>query len=539
MGARNRKDIYKIRAIILRVCIRNDVNLLKAWSFQPSTVMKSVVEQVLTKIRPHFSGWTAGIARKAVMLYLRDTGKNIRRRARNYKTNPLPYSRRPPCEKKYFDNTEEQVRNALAQAIVRERKAKRGRRESSTGNGGGDKESTVEQSSEEEEHSEEDTYASDKDVGTVQTATSAVSQPVASATMRGALPFQHSQQFRLSSVIRGSGTRYIDKESIETEDLEREQDRDLEVLGPLQHRRRPSSIRFGSVQHLGESAAPAGSRSERSDTTISDSEKKQLNPTSGKMDTRREAGHRKGVARAFIRTEGVRQVVDPLLFRDLPEPISKASVLHNEERTVSPATEGPNLSKVTTGARKTSVEKPLSRQPMSDSLQNVGVSQRPAIPSNTASGNSERPKAIQALKHESSSMRPPSSSLKPMAIKKKLSSPPAKLFVEYLASDSDFTTIAQFFITLLKKHTLRTFILTVEEHTGQRIDGGNHYFMYSPMDDLTGDGERQLVTWRLLKDVRDVILMFIEQQNGSGVYMCHATLVCRVQRFFPLFRVVS
>ncbi|RPA74436.1 hypothetical protein BJ508DRAFT_312883 [Ascobolus immersus RN42] len=91
----------------------------------------------------------------------------------------------------------------------------------------------------------------------------------------------------------------------------------------------------------------------------------------------------------------------------------------------------------------------------------------------------------------------------------------ATLRVEYVTSFEDYTSRASFVMTLYKKHTLRTFVISIEKMIAETIDLSCTFFLYMP---IAGKDN----TWNLLRDVAAIAQMFTLQGPTSGVYMCHA-----------------
>lgn len=128
--------------------------------------------------------------------------------------------------------------------------------------------------------------------------------------------------------------------------------------------------------------------------------------------------------------------------------------------------------------------------------------------------SSEKSSHIQKIKQspKSDSLMPPPSQARP-----KLYRPPliATLRVEFVRAHNDFSLLASFIVSLFKKHTLRTFILSVEDMIQTPINTESSYLMTQPVDD-----RRVVDTWSLIKDSRSLVELFINEGRGMGVYMC-------------------
>lgn len=105
MGVHNRKEVFAVNKVIKQVLILHGVSLMRAWAFQDPGKMISVVADVLIKIQPTYPFWNAGIARAAIMKYLVDKGRTIRRKANGYIARmPLAYERARPRPCSYAPN---------------------------------------------------------------------------------------------------------------------------------------------------------------------------------------------------------------------------------------------------------------------------------------------------------------------------------------------------------------------------------------------------------------------------------------------------
>lgn len=97
-------------------------------------------------------------------------------------------------------------------------------------------------------------------------------------------------------------------------------------------------------------------------------------------------------------------------------------------------------------------------------------------------------------------------------------SPTASIRVDFVEDMDSDDAISSFTLVLYKRHTLRTFLLSVEKNIGSRIDPADGFLLYFPLRDAT-DGSK----WSCLRDVQSIIRMFIEHKGG--VYMTHCSLV--------------
>lgn len=103
MRIKSHKEMFLVRKVIKKVLTGCNVDLQLPWSKQNTEKMMRAVKEVLLVLRQHYPFWTAGMARRAIMDLLIDSGRNIRLKARGYKSiSGLYYPRGAKRQKKYF-----------------------------------------------------------------------------------------------------------------------------------------------------------------------------------------------------------------------------------------------------------------------------------------------------------------------------------------------------------------------------------------------------------------------------------------------------
>lgn len=102
----------------------------------------------------------------------------------------------------------------------------------------------------------------------------------------------------------------------------------------------------------------------------------------------------------------------------------------------------------------------------------------------------------------------------------------ACLKVMFVQGRRDFTPVAEFMCTLAKRHTLRRFFLTIEVHLEDVLDLKNTFLVYLSTGSMTDDGVRTPPKWRVLSDIRSIVLVFVEERHSAeGVYMTDVSRV--------------
>ncbi|RPA72803.1 hypothetical protein BJ508DRAFT_334669 [Ascobolus immersus RN42] len=98
-------------------------------------------------------------------------------------------------------------------------------------------------------------------------------------------------------------------------------------------------------------------------------------------------------------------------------------------------------------------------------------------------------------------------------------SPVAYLRVDFILGPADFTVVGAFGLSLYKRHTLRTFLVSIEKNTGVTIHMEHEYLFYKPIGAAFSDSG-----WKILRDVQDIARMFIVEGKKRGVYMCKVNI---------------
>ncbi|RPA78542.1 hypothetical protein BJ508DRAFT_329165 [Ascobolus immersus RN42] len=96
----------------------------------------------------------------------------------------------------------------------------------------------------------------------------------------------------------------------------------------------------------------------------------------------------------------------------------------------------------------------------------------------------------------------------------------ACLKITYVSGFNDFTPVAEFFVTLSKKNTIRNFLLNVEHHSGDELSLSDHLLVYTSCKEAERAAVPGGCVWKRLGDLKDIIRMYLAEGEGAGVYMC-------------------
>lgn len=102
---------------------------------------------------------------------------------------------------------------------------------------------------------------------------------------------------------------------------------------------------------------------------------------------------------------------------------------------------------------------------------------------------------------------------------------PARIMVEFVKAMDDFTTVAEFALSLCKRKTLRELVLTINNHIGYDLNIYNGFLVWLPVDEYSRY-EKGHPRWRLITDVEGIIKMFLKGLKGrTGIYLTEHSLV--------------
>lgn len=186
------------------------------------------------------------------------------------------------------------------------------------------------------------------------------------------------------------------------------------------------------------------------------------------------------------------------------ESMQAASTVENEQVE---AVEVRNLSPRVTRSRASIKETPASRQ----------ITEKATKKPTTPVTKSIKDEKIKQSSSQLGLMGPPSTPLV-----KRRPSPTAALRVEYVASMDDSTVLSSFVLSLYKRRTLQSFILSIETNIKETIDYADGFFVYLPLD------AQEDAAWQIIKDIQDIIRMFITEGRKMGVYLCFVDTVSSI-----------
>ncbi|RPA71381.1 hypothetical protein BJ508DRAFT_315676, partial [Ascobolus immersus RN42] len=451
-GAKNRPDVYKINGIIKRACLTHGVSVYKSWMFQDPATLRLVLDDVLRKSQRYFPAWNAGLARAKIQQYLRDTGKNYRRKMRvgTGRVQKRERTFAAPRKIRYCRADETMIREHLkkkAQRQLREEKkkkyaesqARKQRRPDESERAGGSNKKKERQNARASvpDDDEEDNQASD--IG-----------------LRASAPVQHQ-----TSPVR------------------------QRIFSSPQATPSPPTI--PNVPSPPSSPPPIRKRLRQKKTTGSAPVVEKI---SGSSSRGQEAA-----------TPGMAGKSDSAVISSKKASATGASGTKSSSRM--PAST-PNITTLGTNSEAQTPRPQLSQNVSRSSLK----------PNQTYESSKTNREMAPPMKPVESSIR--QSNARTIKVPPVVRVPPAALFIEFVKSDEDFTTVSSFVLTLFKKHTLRTFILAIEENIEQRVKPAEEFFMFCPIDELV---QQRDVLWRIVRDLRDIVRMFTDYRRSDGVYM--------------------
>ncbi|RPA81524.1 hypothetical protein BJ508DRAFT_326419 [Ascobolus immersus RN42] len=113
-----------------------------------------------------------------------------------------------------------------------------------------------------------------------------------------------------------------------------------------------------------------------------------------------------------------------------------------------------------------------------------------------------------------------------LPVRRHIPSPIAVLRVEYTTDPDQFESVASFTLTLFKRNSLRSFIISIQNAVEEHIFTFDGYFAYLPI------GSDPTMAWRILGDFQDIVEMFIEHGKKRGVYLTFLTIRAMREKWF-------
>lgn len=493
MGVRDRKDVYRVRKMIKAVLVLHNVSLMRAWAFQDSEKMRRCIEDVLVKVRPEFPLWNAGVARVAIMDTLVDAGRTLRRKLRNYKSlAPLKFQRRPPRPKKY------------AASVDRQGPATKPAQAAPSANGSSNSATTAVSSAKAQVVTKQ---TAKRSTAVQMPAPKKQDHPASSTSVHAtATPIPITPPTKRPSKQVSSATAKIPPALQQAVEAFVQTD---PVIVPCTPTKRPPAKK---------SAAGASKPStSKAPSTMATPDKK-ANTQSQETALKKLLALTGGVATSTKKIVSTSTAINT--------PLANGHDLRPKKRAAlkSPDTQ-PN------GKRQTltqHIDSSLSTEC------SVGAKTLPAkrAAETQLSSLLQKKGTVAAKAPTKEAQFPESDASSPVVKSKRLPpSPTVFLRIEYVDSISEMQLVASFVLPLYKKHPLRTFILSVEKHTGIEVDLARDFLFYVPIEAVGKSA------WVGLRDIQDVARMFLVQGKARGVYMTRMTFVSfpEVNDFVPLF----